>query len=377
MCNLKYVIRDIKNNKILMIIFTVLNIVMLLLVEMLLHVIIETRSSMKAVDNFKTGFQNAYIVADNTSEEKFCEIISDTDKAKTAYSELFQTLVSTNHDFYTVFGYDIDITKEGNVIQEIVITEKFLDVFNLSLSEGRKFEKNDFTNPDSNLPIMVGYYLKDTYKLGETYEFVHGGTGELFTGTIVGILEKNSNYYELNNSNVSISLDYAYIIPQNIKDMSNLSFSDLDMAETRLVVFGEKNDIQKIFSQKSPIDVILINVNEKINYVLEIQRNSIIYVGSIAVMFLIFSLAVVSIGYSRLFKKQQKEYRVHLFCGASKRNIVFRFILLSFIMLVIGVIFVGVVFHKVEHILIMMIFSCIFCIMTGIYPYVALRNEMR
>ena len=377
MYSLKYIIKDITSNKILMIIFAVLNIVMLLLVELLIHVIVETQNSMNAIDNFKTGFQNAYIVDDKTSEEKFFEIVSDTHKAETAYKELFQELVLSNHDFYTVFGYDIGFTQEGNVMQEIVITEKFLDVFKLSLSDGRKFEKVDFVNTETNRPIIVGYYLKDIYKLGETYEFVHGGTGEVFIGTIIGTLEKNSNYYELNNYNVPISLDYAYIIPQNMEDMSNLSFSDLDMAETRLVVFGEKNDLQKIFSQNSPIDIELINVNDKINYVLEIQRNSIIYVGIIALFFLSFSLVVVSIGYSRLFKKQQKEYRIHLFCGATRRSIVFRFIMLSYIVLTVGIIFVGVIFHKAEHLLIMAVFSSIFGIMTGICPYLALKREMR
>lgn len=142
-------------------------------------------------------------------------------------------------------------------------------------------------------------------------------------------------------------------------------------------MFGEKNDIQKIFSQKSPIDVILINVSEKLHYVLETQRNSIIYIGGIAVAFLSFSLAVVSMGYSHLFKKQKKEYRIHLFCGAQRKDIVFRFIILSYIMLAIGVIFVGVVFHKAEHILFMIIFSCIYGMMTGIYPYMALKKAMR
>ena len=109
------------------------------------------------------------------------------------------------------------------------------------------------------LPILIGYELQDKYKLGKEYEFEHGGTGDTFRGKVVGILRKSSKYYELNGLSVSLSLDFSYIVPQSTKNMDNLSFSDLDMAETRMVVFGDKNKIQKIFANTSPITVSLIS----------------------------------------------------------------------------------------------------------------------
>lgn len=377
MDNIRYVIKDIKNNKIIMVIFCVLNIIMLCLVGLLSDVINDTRQSMRAVEDFENRFSEAYIAVDTTSEEKFSEIISDTDKAAKEYNDLFTALSDNNISFYTTFGYDMYVTEEGNTVREQVITDKFFDVFNLSVLEGRKFEKEDFTSNADTIPVMVGYQLRNEYKVGKTYEFTNGGTGEIFKGNIVGVLDKNSEYNELNNYNVSLSLDYSYIIPQDINNMGNLSFSDLDMAETRMVVFGEKNEIQKVFSTKSPIDITLVNVNDKVDYIIETQMHSLIIIGGIAVAFLSFSLVIIYIGFSRLFKKQMKEYKIHLFCGAKKSDIVLRFLSLSYLMLIIGLIVASIIYQNADYAIKMIVFAAIFGVLTGIYPYIVLRREMR
>lgn len=376
MRTLKYLLKDIRNNKWICAIFCILNIVMLLLVCVLFDVIDDTKESMGAVKTFESGYGNAYMISDETSEEEFAEIVSDTDSASQAYKQLFAELSNSNISYYTVFGYDMYVNEEKNTVREQIVTEQFFDVFQISVMKGRKFEAADFDTVDVR-PIIVGYELQNEYKLGEEYEFVHGGTGEVLKGKVIGVLEKNAKYYELNGYSASMSLDFSYLVPQNTKNMDNLSFSDLDMATTRMVVFGDKNEIQKIFSNTSPIHTSLVNVNDWVDEVIQNQKASLLQVGSISLVFFTFTLAITYVGFARLFKKQMKEYRIHMFCGARKSHIIMRFLALSGLMLGIGVIVASGLYGNLEYTGKMVIFSIVFSVITSIYPYVVLKREVR
>lgn len=370
-------LKDIRNNKLVCSVFCVLNIVMLLLVCVLFHVIDDTKESMSSVKIFENGYGNAYMIADGTSEEDFAKLSSDTKKASKAYKQLFAELSDENIRYYTTFGYDMYTDSEDNIIREQVITEQFLDVFTLSVLKGRKFEASDFKQTDGVVPVMVGYELQQEYKLGEEYEFEHGGTGEVFKGKVIGIMDKNAKYYELNGYNVSLSLDFSYLVPQNAKNMNQLSFSDLDMAVTRMVVFGDENRIKKIFSKTCPIRVSLINVDDWVDDIIENQKKSLLLIGSISIVFLAFTLLITYVGFARLFKKQMKEYKIHLFCGARNCHIIIRFITLSGFMLLIGMVVACILYSNIEYTGKMIVFSIIFSLITGFYPYLVLKREVR
>ena len=279
--------------------------------------------------------------------------------------------------YYTAFGYDIYVNNNGNNVKEQIITEQFINVFKFSIMQGRNFEAADFNTNNGVLPILIGYELQDKYKLGKEYEFEHGGTGDTFRGKVVGILRKSSKYYELNGLSVSLSLDFSYIVPQSTKNMDNLSFSDLDMAETRMVVFGDKNKIQKIFANTSPITVSLISVDNWIDEIMQNQKSALLLIGSVSILFLVFTLFITYIGFSRLFKKQMKEYKIHIFCGARNFHILIRFLSLSCLMLLIGILVVSAFYKSVEYTGKLIIFSICFSAVTSTYPYLVLKREMR
>ncbi|NLG03286.1 MAG: hypothetical protein GX567_05600 [Clostridia bacterium] len=292
------------------------------------------------------------------------------------YNDFFKALSESDLTYYTAYGYDVDTTDKGNTIREQIITEKFLDIFNLSAISGRLLNKDDFNTKNDTVPVMVGYELQDHYKLGNTYELFNGGTGEYFKGLVVGILSKNSEYYELNSVNVALPLDYSYIVPQSIQDTSNMGFSDLDMAETRMVVFGSKNEIQKIISTKSPIDITLIGVIDKIDELLRTHRNEIILLIIILIAIALISICVMWIFYYHIFKKQFHAYNIHYIFGATNSSLYMRFWIISFfIVLVSGGISIAV-FHLIPYVTEIMIFALIFATITGSIPVLLIRKKM-
>lgn len=376
MSALKYAFKDIRDHKLIMIIFLVLNIIMFSMLGVILVHIDESRSKIKGLKELRKNTDEAYVLVDTTSEEKFSGLVQDSQGTVKKYNDFFTSLSESELTYYTAYGYDVDSTDKGNTIREQIITEKFLDIFSLSVVSGRLLNKDDFNTTNDTVPIMIGYELQDYYKIGNTYELLNGGDGEYFKGRVVGILSKNSEYYELNSVNVSFPLDYSYIVPQSTKDISNMGFSDLDMAETRMVVFGSKNEIQKIISTKSPIDIKLIGVIDKIDDLLRTHRNEIILLFAILIVIALISVCIMWIFYYHIFKKQFHVYNVHYIFGATNANLYLRFWIISFfIVFVSGVISIAI-FHLMPYVSEILISAFVFAAITGSIPVLLIRKKM-
>lgn len=286
----RYALKDIRNHKFMIVLFLVLTIIMFFMFGLLLDHVVDSCSLIRGLKELRKNTDEAYVLVDTTSEEKFSELWRDEQGTVKKYKEFFNTLDESGLTYYTAYSYVVDTTDEGDMIREQIITEKFMDIFNLSTASGRLFDNDDFSTITDPVPILVGYELQDDYQLGKTYELLNGGTGESFKGIVVGILSKDSAYYELNSIDISIPLDYSYIVPQSMKDVSNMEFSDLDMAETRMIVFGSKDEIQRIVSTQSPIDITLIGATDKIDDILNTHRDEIKLLSMIlSVIVLIFA----------------------------------------------------------------------------------------
>lgn len=178
------------------------------------------------------------------------------------------------------------------------------------IQEGRRFSHEDYLVREGVFPVMVGYQLAEIFRLGEIYEFEVGGRSEIIQGKVVGVLAQGARYYELNSLSYEINLDYSYLFAQDHRDMSNLTFSDLDMAQTRMVVSGDEDTINKIFSQESPLNIKLINIHDKISYIISEEENILILSLGIAILFFGLALAISVFLFKRLVKKQMLEHKL-------------------------------------------------------------------
>ena len=104
MYQFKFLIKDIRNNKLIVAVFVFVNIIAMFLVSNLLPVIGETLENFERVDVFRR--KNAYIVEDSTPDSRIQEIISD-ETSLDKMSKYYKTLYDNNISFYTCFGYDI------------------------------------------------------------------------------------------------------------------------------------------------------------------------------------------------------------------------------------------------------------------------------
>ncbi|MBE5891175.1 MAG: hypothetical protein E7282_09470 [Lachnospiraceae bacterium] len=372
-----YVIKDIKNNRMIVSIICIFHIVLMIFLGFLLHIIRENQEEVKSIKVFQKGFDDAYIVVDETDDETFSKIIENADRAIEEYSKLFDALVENDIRFYTEFGYTIYVDEQGNNIEQRRVTNGFFDIFHMSVLEGRLFDEKDYDEVGDEIPVIVGYQLRDKYEVGKKYQFDDGGSGEQFWGKVIGILDKNAEYCELNNYSVKQNLDYSYVLPQNYKNMDKLSFSDLDMAETKMVVFGDRNEIQKIISNNSPIKVSLINVSDHVQEILNDQVEMNIISALIALALIAVSFVISSVGAGKIFVKQLNEYRIHMFCGARRNDIVCRYMVLTALELFVGIVVAGFIHRDFYNLMGLIVCALLLIVIESVYPYYKVKRELR
>lgn len=376
MSKLKYFFKDIRNNWILLLFFLAMNTIMLFFVGSLIHLLEHSKVSMDSVLQFQKGFDNAYMILDHTSEQELQEMIDDEEHSINKFQSVFHNLYDEEVPFFTAFGYDMFTADNGMIVRQQMISENFFDVFAISALKGRLFSSEEYKMRKNVIPVIVGYELQDEYKLGEKYEFDNGGDGTTFQGEIVGVLKKNSVFYELSNYQMPLSLDRSYIIPMTQDGIDRMSLSDLDMATTRMVLFGNRDKIQRIFSLSDIISMDLRSVDEQVNSIIEEETTSIERIILITAIILSLTLVITWIGFNRLFKKNLTGYFIHIFCGAQKHTILFRFMTLCFAILIIAWAIVCCIYQEPDIALHLLYVVCFLLVVIGIYPMIKVKKEL-
>lgn len=376
MSKLKYIFKDIRNNWILLLFFLAMNTIMLFFVGSLIHLLEHSKVSMDSVLQFQKGFDNAYMILDHTSEQELQEMIDDEEHSINKFQSVFHNLYDEEVPFFTAFGYDMFTADNGMIVRQQMISENFFDVFAISALKGRIFSSEEYKMRKNVIPVIVGYELQDEYKLGEKYEFDNGGDGTTFQGEIVGVLKKNSVFYELSNYQMPLSLDRSYIIPMTQDGIDRMSLSDLDMATTRMVLFGNRDKIQRIFSLSDITSMDLRSVDEQVNSIIEEETTSIERIILITAIILSLTLVITWIGFNRLFKKNLTGYFIHIFCGAQKHTIFFRFMTLCFAILIIAWAIVCCIYQEPDIALHLLYVVCFLLVVIGIYPMIKVKKEL-
>lgn len=345
----RYVISDIRRNKRTSLFYIIqLAVVLLLLVSTVSSITSTMKgyNAVKKVINSKT-----YILANHTSDHHFSEMFANEGETVLKLRELYMFSLGLDIPYsYSQFSYVDDII-DGIEIKQYTVDNSFLEIFNIRVVAGRTFTEEDFSLISSgDIPILVGYNLKDTYQLGQTYSFYDGGTGELIKCRVIGVLENNAGYYDLYNLSDHKSLNYSYIKPMMHSNINELSFSDIDMAISSTVYFSEDTEtLQKIAVKSQELGLFTYSVEtakSEVEWFVNTIKEKVEYELTIAFVILIFAAVGMSANLSMMVTKNMKEYSIHILCGGMYRNIatrlVLQLLLISLVALLPTIVFWGI-----------------------------------
>ncbi len=376
MNQIKYLFKDIKNNKLIFTLLILINIIGMFLISNSLNLIKDISKSLENLEFFSN--KNAYIVEDSTSDLEIQKIFSD-DSALDKMEEYFKKIYN-NKDitFSTQFGYDMYVSSQGSIVKQTSITDNFFELFNIKAIEGRLFTEEDYNKDTEIVPIIIGYDLRSEFEIYETYTFENGGNGEEFQGEIIGVLAKNSIFYQLSNINVPMSLDSSYIIPLGAHSFNknNMSISDFDMGIGRMVIFGEEG-LESLVIAMNDMDlfnITLKDANDLVEEILRVGRDQLILIGIIILIVLVLVIISTVLGFNRLIKKQLSEYGIHMLCGGTATKLIARFAILIYSILLLSIVIVSISGQSLYNTLFMLIIDFILGLIILIYPYYKLTR---
>jgi len=258
-------------------------------------------------------------------------------------------------------------------IQQYCADRKLFDMLDIKCSSGNVYDNE---NINSEVPMVVGYKLRNIYKLGENYEMFNYSSDEVMTVKIVGLLEPGSTIPSLYNIGSSLNLDYAVFMPISNNLINN--FANLDMAinstviftddETNLLNISKKSAELNLFSMQ--YNSIQSNIDGYLEYLNEKLQSRIMTIGIISV----FSIGSMILNLFTLISRKRKEFSIHLMMGAIRKDIMMQLVCHIGILFVPAIIICLIIEGFNSTFLYTVIFSALLMIILLILPIMRIKR---
>ncbi|MCY6960463.1 ABC transporter permease [Clostridium brassicae] len=372
---IKYALLDIKVYKRISIIFFIQMVVVLLLVNSCITQIITVNNGLNRLQKLKDN--KAYVNRDATSNGKIDSLIADERNSVPKLKELYSYIINNNiTNTYSKFEYQTSEQIEGNTIVQATANKMFFDIYDIKAVEGRMFNESDFIGNSKIIPVVVGYNLKDRYKLGEIYLERDLDTNKDINYKVIGIIEYNSSYPSLGDIGKETELNYTFFKPLNINLINN--FSSMDMAISSTVVFTNNEKEVRAIEEKS-VELGLFSmkyrpIQEDINKYLDYFHKKITYQIFIAFIVLFFAATSMALNLTTMISKNIREFSIHMICGAEISSIIERFLWQLLIIMSLALVPTVIVYDINISLLYTIVIACIISLLIMSIPYIKLKR---
>lgn len=178
---------------------------------------------------------NSYIAMQNQDMNLPESNRSFDDKELNDLFDNIDKICDKKYSFYSYFPTSIN---NGIARKQTFIDSDMYDLYNFRIDKGRNFTKDDFQSNDV-IPMIVGYDIRDDYKIGEIYTFGRDDKKDI-QAKVIGYFSKDQNFASL--LELTDTTNNALLMPISgnlIKN--NFIESDFDMYLNG-TVFELKND---------------------------------------------------------------------------------------------------------------------------------------
>lgn len=377
---LKYAINDIRSNIFTYAILFLQMVVILLLIAFTISQLITYKEYINKLGMLDKS--KAFISMDHTSLEKINFLMNEDEDAINRMQELYKHILSNkNMTQSTIFSYNMPDTFEGRPVLQYFANNGFFEVFDQKVISGRNFDSKDYENTGDVIPILVGYNLKNKYQLDEVYQIENPINGELQNYKVVGILEYNSRYVNLDNYQTDFTdFNNSYIRPFNEESLFTYhDFSIFDLAiNSTVIITDNEEEINEIINKSNDLGLFsleFVTLEKSLSIVTDRTKQLVYYEGTILVLLLIFSLIGFISALLGIISKKMLEYSIHFMYGATIFLISLRIVIQVSIVIVISFIPVLIIFKLSYLTLYTLLFTILLILIILIYPITKFRNQ--
>ena len=335
-----YVLSDWKIHKRVNIFFILQMIIVIFLTTFSVTLATSTYEGYKALS--KIANNKTYVLSDHTDPDHLAYLFANEKENINDLRTLYKYIV-TSPDFhtYTAYSYTEVEQQEGIEIKQYTTDLNFLEINGIEISQGRMLKSADYQlSNDDTIPILVGYKLKDVYKLGETYTIYDGGTGKELSCQVVGTLKNNAGYYNLEAIDQYINLNYSYIKPLMYLNVDDMAYSDIDMAIYSTVFFADdKKAVESVTEKSHELGLFSYSVDSlksELNEFVGSMKKNLEYVFGITIIIFLFASVGMTANLNMMISQNMKEYTIHILCGGRYKDIAIRLTLQLAISIIIS-----------------------------------------
>lgn len=141
-------------------------------------------------------------------------------------NDLFDNIDKICDKKYSFFSYFPTAVNNGNSRKQTFIDSDMYDLYNFRIDFGRNFTEDDFQNKDV-IPMIVGYDIRNDYKIGEVYTFGRGDKKDI-QAKVIGYFLKDQNFASLLELTDTTNNTLLMPISKNLVK-NNFTESDFDM----------------------------------------------------------------------------------------------------------------------------------------------------
>lgn len=178
---------------------------------------------------------NSYIALRNEDMN-----LSPTDRAfdDKKINDLFDNIDEICDKKYSFYSYFPTSVNNGIARKQTFIDSDMYDLYNFRIDSGRNFTKDDFQS-NNVIPMIVGYDIRNDYKIGEVYTFGRDDKKDI-KAKVIGYFSKDQNFASLleltDTTNNTLLMPISKSLVKN-----NFTESDFDMYLNG-TVFELRND---------------------------------------------------------------------------------------------------------------------------------------
>lgn len=159
-------------------------------------------------------------------------------------NDLFDNIDKICDKKYSFYSYFPTSVNNGNARKQTFIDSDMYDLYNFRIDFGRNFTEDDFQSKDV-IPMIVGYDIKNDYKIGEIYNFGRSDKKDI-QAKVIGYFSKDQNFASLlklvDTTNNTLLMPISKSLVKN-----NFAESDFDMYLNGMVFeLKTDEDAQKI-----------------------------------------------------------------------------------------------------------------------------------
>lgn len=159
-------------------------------------------------------------------------------------NDLFDNIDKICDKKYSFYSYLPTSINNGNARKQTFIDSDMYEFYNFRIDFGRNFTEDDFQSKDV-IPMIVGYDIKNDYKIGEVYNFGRGDKKDI-QAKVIGYFSKDQNFASLleltDTTNNTLLMPISKSLIKN-----NFTESDFDMYLNGMVFeLKTGKDAQKI-----------------------------------------------------------------------------------------------------------------------------------